>query len=272
MYFIPTDSNWLMEVSKTVTLYFGVITGMIAFVIIAAGSIIIAIRYQKRLLQKQAELHKIELEHKQELLVSNIQSVEEERRRIAKDIHDELGGIFSTLFITMNQLRTGDPQNTEIIHNGKELINSGIKSVRRIAHSIIPDELELFGLNIALENYLNPLKTSITIDYNNTLQEGLLTPDGEIAIYRVIQELVSNTLKHAGASAITILFEYNADYIMIKYNDNGVGYQQDNAIKQNGLGSKNIESRIIAMNARMEIITSPGSGFNCLIEIPLPKK
>jgi two-component system, NarL family, sensor kinase len=261
-----------MEISKTLTLYFGVITGMIAFVIIAVGSIIIAIRYQKRLLQKQAELHKIDLDHKEALLISNIQSVEEERRRIAKDIHDELGGIFSTLFITMNQLKTGDTQNAEIIYTGKELINTGIKSVRRIAHSIIPDELELFGLNIALENYLNPLKTAISLDYQNTLEEGLLSSNEEIAVYRIIQELVSNTMKHAAASALSIVLEPNNDGILITYHDNGKGYDPNHEIKKNGLGTKNIESRIIAMNAALKINTSAGNGFTCVIEIPLPKK
>jgi signal transduction histidine kinase len=260
-----------MEVSKTITLYFGVITGMIAFVIIAGGSIIIAIRYQKRLLQKQEEIHKSDIKHKQELLVSNIQSVEEERRRIAKDIHDELGGIFSTLFITINRLKTDDPQNTETIHASKELINTGIKSVRRIAHSIIPDELELFGLNIAIENYLNPLKVSLNIDYNNTLEHDILKPDEEIAVYRIIQELVSNTLKHASASALEISLKQHTDNILLTYHDDGIGYLQDLGSPKNGLGSKNIESRIIAMNAKMEIVTSPGNGFNCTIEIPLSK-
>jgi two-component system NarL family sensor kinase len=246
-----------MEISKTITLYFGVITGMIAFVIIAAGSVMIAVRYQKRLLQKQAELHKNDLQHKEELLVSNIQSVEEERRRIAKDIHDELGGIFSTLFITMNRLKTDDPQNTE--------------SVRRIAHSIMPDELELFGLNIALENYLNPLKKGIDIDYNNKLEENILKPNDEIALYRIIQELVSNSLKHASASCLSILFEKNEDSVLMRYHDNGTGYQQDNDLRRKGLGIQNIESRIIAMNADKEIITSPGKGFTCIIKIPLSK-
>ncbi len=261
-----------MEISKTLTLSFGVITGMIAFVIIAVGAIIIAIRYQKRLLQKQAELHKNDLQHKEELLISNIQSVEEERRRIAKDIHDELGAIFSTLFITINQLKTTDPQNAGIINTGKELINTGIKSVRRIAHSIIPDELELFGLNIALENYLHPLKTSFTINYNNTLEKGSLSSNEEIALYRIIQELVSNTLKHAVASAISILLDKINEEVVVNYNDNGNGYDHGSALKKEGLGSKNIESRIIAMNAAMNIITSPGNGFSCVIRIPLPKK
>lgn len=260
-----------MEISKTITLYFGVITGMIAFVIIAVGSVMIATRYHKRLLQKHAELHKNDLRHNEELLISNIQSVEEERRRIAKDIHDELGGIFSTLFITINRLKTDDPQNTEVIHTGKELINTGIKSVRRISHSIIPDELELFGLNIALENYLNPLKKGIDIDYTNKLEENIFKPDDEIALYRIIQELVSNSLKHASASCISILFERNEGGILMRYQDNGAGYQPDNELKRKGLGLKNIESRIIAMNADKEIITSPGEGFTCTIKIPLNK-
>lgn len=260
-----------MEISKTITLYFGVITGMIAFVIIAAGSVMIAARYQKRLLQKQAELHRNDLQHKEELLVSNIQSVEEERRRIAKDIHDELGGIFSTLFITMNRLKTEDPQNMEVIHTGKELINTGIKSVRRIAHSIMPDELELFGLNIALENYLNPLKKGIAVDYSNRLEEGILKPHDEIAVYRIIQELVSNSLKHASASRLSILLDRNEEYVSVRYHDDGKGYEQDNDVSRKGLGIKNIESRIIAMNAVKEIITSPGEGFACNLKIPLLK-
>ncbi len=260
-----------MEISKTITLYFGVITGMIAFVIIAGGSIIIAIRYQRRLLQKQEEIHKSDIKHRQELLVSNIQSVEEERRRIAKDIHDELGSIFSTLFITLNRIKTDDLQNTETIHTGKELINTGIKSVRRIAHSIIPDELELFGLNIAIEQYLNPLKSSLKIDYNNALEQSVLKPGQEIAVYRIIQELVSNTVKHATAAALQVSLKEHGGHVSLFYQDDGIGYLQDMQSQKNGLGSKNIESRIIAMNATMQIITSPGNGFTCSIQIPLQK-
>jgi two-component system, NarL family, sensor kinase len=260
-----------METQKGVEFYFAILTGMLAFGIIAVGVVIFFIRYQKRLLLQQNELHNQELHYKEELLISNIQSVEEERRRIAKDIHDELGGIFSTLALAINQIKTEEVTNKEVVHESRDLINTGLKSVRRISHAVMPDELELFGLHSTLENYTTSISrsTGIEMEYQNKLEAIQLKPVTELALYRIIQELISNTLKHAKASKIDILFSLIKNEIVMQYNDNGQGFQYQPRQANSGMGMKNLEGRILVIHGTMQVQSFPNKGFYCTMHIPL---
>ena len=109
-----------MEKQQEIDFYYGIIITMAAFFLIACGAILFFIRYQKNLLKKQEELFRMEAEHRKELLSSNIQSAEEERLRIARDVHDELGGIFSTLSLSIQQLNPEVEKNKERIYKPGE--------------------------------------------------------------------------------------------------------------------------------------------------------
>ena len=254
-------------------MYFGVITGMVAFFIIAAGSVIIFIRYQKKILQQQAAIHSNELKYKEDLLLSNIKSVEEERKRIAKDIHDELGGIFSILSLTFNQFAIEGEGNQKLLTNSRSLVDTGLKSVRRIAHAIIPDELELFGLDNAIENYVSKIdhSTGLEIEYTNSMSNIRMLPDTELALYRIIQELVSNTIKHAQASKVKIVMELNAGEGLVCYQDNGVGSVSVDSAVYGGMGLRNIESRLIILQGKVEFVSLPNRGYHCILRFPLPQ-
>jgi two-component system, NarL family, sensor kinase len=271
--FIYFYYNRFMETEKGIEFYFAILTGMLAFGIIAVGVVIFFIRYQKRLLLQQNELHNIELQHKEDLLISNIQSVEEERRRIAKDIHDELGGIFSTLALAINQIKTEEVTNKAVVQESRDLINTGLKSVRRISHAVMPDELELFGLHSTLENYSSTISrsTGIEIEYTSKVDTVTLKPVAELALYRIIQELISNTLKHANATKIAILFTLAANEVIMEYKDNGNGFTYKPKQPNSGMGMKNLEGRLLVMHGTMELTSAPNKGFACTMHIPLTK-
>jgi two-component system, NarL family, sensor kinase len=260
-----------METETGVAFYFAIVAGMLAFGIIAVGVVIFFMRYQKRLLAQQNELHNKELQHKEDLLISNIQSVEEERRRIAKDIHDEIGGIFSTLALAVNQLKTDAVENKEVVHHSRDLINTGLKSVRRIAHAVMPDELELFGLHSTVENYTTTIhkSTGIEIEYTNTLDAHTLKPVTELALYRILQELLGNTLKHAKATKISIHFTVEQEQLMVTYKDNGVGFAYSLNDVRSGMGMKNLEARMLVMHGKINFTSAPQQGFTCKMIIPL---
>lgn len=267
-----------METQQKIKFYFGIVAAILAFLIIAGGFILVFIRYQKRLLLKQQELLKIDARHKADLLLSNIESAEAERMRIAKDIHDEIGSIFSTLSLSVNQLQPGGTIAPEVLQTSNELIEMGINGVRRIAHSIIPFELELFGLGHALENHFIKLATISSIEANYTIADDVdtLKPAAALAIYRIVQELTSNCIKYAQAKHIYLqLKRENAEgpsgsipQIGLTYQDDGVGTDIHSSKVKKGIGLKNIESRVIVLNGTVTFASQPGQGFACTILIP----
>lgn len=267
-----------METQQKIKFYFGIVAAILAFLIIAGGFILVFIRYQKRLLLKQQELLKIDAQHKSDLLLSNIESAEAERMRIAKDIHDEIGSIFSTLSLSVNQLQPGGTIAPEVLQTSNELIEMGINGVRRIAHSIIPFELELFGLGHALENHFNKLATISSIEASYTIADEVdtLKPAATLAIYRIVQELTSNCIKYAQAKHINLqLKRENAEgpngslpQICLTYQDDGVGTDIESIKVKKGIGLKNIESRVIVLNGTVTFASQPGQGFGCTIFIP----
>lgn len=243
---------------------------MAAFFLIACGAILFFIRYQKSLLKKQEELFRMEAEHRKELLSSNIQSAEEERLRIARDVHDELGGIFSTLSLSIQQLNPEVEKNKETLQQSKQLIQTGINSVRRISHAIIPFELELLGLDQTLSNYTESVSNAsgieIHYEFDDVPEE--INPMVSLATYRIIQELLNNTLKYARAGSVTISCRGSKTFLHLNYSDNGIGADLTDKKIKRGIGIKNIESRVLALDGNVRFISSPGQGFTCEISLP----
>lgn len=261
--------------SHKINIYFGVIILMLSFAIIAGGLILVFIRYQKRLLFKQRELHQLDSQHKQDLLSNSIQSAENERMRIAKDIHDEIGSIFSTLSLSLDQMKQVHDIHADQFYTSKGLIQSGINSVRRISHAIVPFELELLGLQQTLENHFDTISSVSEINVNFKCQYSLelLNNTSSLSIYRIVQELVSNCMKYAQAQNIDfeIATETDKNNLILTYSDDGVGMDMGKHIVNKGIGLKNIEGRVLLLNGMSTINSAPGKGFFCKIIIPLNK-
>ncbi len=259
-----------METKENIKFYFGIIIAILAFLIIAGGFIVAFIRYRKGLLKKQQQLFRQEFLHKQELLSINIESAEAERINIAKDIHDEIGSIFSTLSLSINQLKPGTMIQPEVFESSNKLIEMGISSVRRIARSLAPFELELLGLKQALESHFETITklSELVINFQCSNDLVRLKPTAELAIYRIMQELTSNCIKYAQAKNVTISIVNKDEKILISYKDDGTGADLAFDKKKKGIGLKNIESRVVILDGTVKFISSIGNGFICEIAIP----
>lgn len=270
--FVHPNHHRLIETQQKIKFYFGIVAAILAFLIIAGGFVVVFIRYQKRLLRKQQELLRLDAQYKSDLLLTNIESAEAERMRIAKDIHDEIGSIFSTLSLSLNQLKPGSAIQPEVLHTSNQLIEMGINGVRRIAHSIIPFELELFGLNHALDNHFNTITavSNIEISFNGSGAD-TLKPAVALAVYRIVQELTSNSIKYAQAKNIAIGLRTEGGTIYLNYKDDGVGVDMEGMAAKKGIGLKNIESRVIVLDGTVTFASQPGQGFACTIVIPETK-
>ncbi|MEZ5013559.1 MAG: histidine kinase [Chitinophagales bacterium] len=250
--------------------YVAIIAGMAIFGILAAGFILFIVHYQRRVIWQEKELHKKELKYQEDLIVSNMRSVENERRRIARDIHDELGNIFATLHLHLDSLSRASETPSEVIQQSKNLVGSGIENVRRIAHSILPNELELFGLQHALEDYFHSIadKTDLALQMDIFLDDHVIPEDIALPLYRITLELVTNTLKYAHAKQITFQLNSGGDRLEYYYKDDGVGADLNNNTVSGGIGLQNIRYRCIAMYATLAFSSAPGKGFSCSITIP----
>jgi two-component system, NarL family, sensor kinase len=259
-----------MESESQVKLYFGIITAMLALVIITGGFIAMVIRYQKRLLRKQQQLLRLDAQHKKELLKISVESAEANRQQIARDVHDEIGSIFSTLAISVNRFNDGSVSSNEHIESSRNLVQLGIDSVRRISHAIVPFELDLLGLEQTLEHHFETIHTltGIQINFDNKAPLDQLNKGAALAIYRIVQELSSNSLKYAQANQLVIKIATSVGFIQIQYSDDGVGANLDGKPGKPGIGLKNIESRVLLLDGVVSFKTQPGKGFACNISLP----
>lgn len=245
---------------------------MFAFIMLSLGIILISKKYRERLLKQQALLHQTEMNHREDMLIQQLRSVENERRRISRDIHDELGAVFSLLSVTLAQIQSNEPGTRSYLTHGKELIDSGIHRVRRIAHELIPSELEIFGLAEALKQlceetaFASGLRVAYT---NDAVEETSISKEFQLAVYRIVQELISNSLKHAGAHQIQIHIHATESNFFLDYSDDGKGMTTAQTDGRARHGFNNIETRILLLNGRWEISKNKTHGFACRLIIPL---
>ncbi len=224
-----------------------------------------------QLREKERALHlqKVDdLLKKQEItsLVSYLSGQDEERQRIAQDLHDRLGSILTATKLYFN---SDDNGNGAVRDKANALLDSAVTEVREISHNMMSGTLSKFGLIQALEELAETVsKSGHTKMQFIAHKVGRYPGKVEITIYRVIQELVSNTLKHAGASEITAQVSQLGNELTVIMEDNGRGFDRQTALK-NGIGLMNVESRVASLNGTVHIDSGKGSGTTITINIPV---
>jgi len=250
----------------TDNILFSVLLAMAGTFILAASFIFFFIRYQRRITMQKAAMQKAELDHSEQLLHATLLSQEEERKRIGRDLHDDVGASLSNLKMMMAQAAEVVPDKTTY----KPLIDNIITSVRNISHSLSPPGLSLFGLESTLHELFDNFNIAgnVKLVFENELGEKLnvFSEQAALALYRVIQELLTNTVKHANATQVLIkCFDKNNNSI-ITYQDDGKGIG-NSAGKKYGMGMQNIEARLRMIQAQYELPTV-ATGFFIKIIIP----
>lgn len=260
-----------MESTDQVKLYFAIMSVSLALTLIAGGFLIATFRLGKSVLHKKRALLKLNVKHEKELLFNSIQTAEAEREQLARDLHDETGNIFTTLSLSINQLKNENNLPDETVAGSIKLIQSGIESIRRISHALLPFELELLGLEETLKSHFTSIASlsGISVLFKVDADLSQFNKRCRIAIYRICQELMSNCIKHAKANEVSIIITTGHNTVVMDYRDNGRGMGAENL--GSGLGLKNIKDRVSFMNGSLNCIPCPGSGFNCSISIPLHK-
>jgi signal transduction histidine kinase len=245
-----------MEQAQEVSLLSALLPAAMIVFIIAIGVVLLYQQFQKSLFRQLLEKEELKNKHHFEQLRSSLESQESERKRIAHDLHDEIGALLSTSRIYLNLL--GESAQNEIQKEAKNKINllydEITSNVRRISHDLRPVILENLGLIAALESLHDKLLDK-GIDFVFTHSYSFeLKNQAEMAIYRILQELITNSLKHAGASRIEIDLRQMDSVFILNYKDDGIGFGEK--IPKNGLGMKSIESRLSLLFGSMQFLES----------------
>ncbi len=230
-----------------------------------------AIAFQKETLQKQKIT---ELQQKNKLLAmsSMIEGQEAERLRIAKDLHDSLGGLLSTVkaHFTTIQNEVKQLKQFDLTDKTNELIDEACLEVRRISHNMMPHALSIAGLKGAIEDlgeHLNEQGYIANVEIKNLPEK--MESTKEIIIYRLIQEVISNIRKHAKAKSILVQLIGHNNEISLIIVDDGKGFNYSEAITGNGLGLKSINSRVQFLDGMIDWDTQPHRGTSLTINIPV---
>lgn len=252
-----------------------IVGGMGGVILLVVLFIALHMRNQNRLLVERELAQEKEIDHQKSLLATVIQSQEAERKRIGQDLHDDVGAALSRLRLTVDMLNanTITPENFKAFSAScKQEIDHIITDVRHISHNLSPPRLALFGFNAALEDLTDIIpRSGIKLVLDNSAMDIMTNLDLTVttALYRIFEELINNTIKHAAASAINIKLYKDSGNLLINYSDNGIGLKSTDGGKA-GMGMQNMESRLNMVNASYELGEHDKKGFSINIKYTLP--
>jgi len=226
----------------------------------------------KRKLQQQ-RISELETEKQLTATEAVLKGEEQERTRLAKDLHDGLGGMLSGIkhsFQNMKGNLVMTPDNHQAFERSMDMLDSSIKEMRRVAHNMMPEALVKFGLDTALKDFCNDINQSgaLRVTYQSIgMENTAIEQTMAITIYRIVQELINNSIKHAAAeTAIVQISKTNGD-ISITVEDDGKGFDTTLLKGTKGMGWGNIESRVEYLKGKVDVQSEPGKGTSVLIEI-----
>lgn len=201
-----------------------------------------------------------------------LRTEEKERMRFAKELHDGLGPLLSSAKMTISAIVKEGKSDSRLTANAELVVDEAIRSLREISNNLSPHILNDFGLSRAVKSYIKKYIaiSKITIDFKSNLGEKRFDTDVEVILYRVICELITNSIKHSEGTKINIDMTLINNIIKIDYRDNGKGFNAE-AVMDVGMGLSNINSRINSLKGTVYILSSKNKGVEAHIEVDLNK-
>lgn len=198
-------------------------------------------------------------------------NIEIDKKRIAADLHDDFGSLLTGLKLSLHALEEKDPSNLLFRSSNKQL-DLSMSRLREISLNLLPRELESEGLNAAVESLVERINDtkSIQVRFSSIDLVELFDKHKAMLLFRVIQEITTNALKHSHATCIDIGIAVRLNHLILEILDDGSGFNYDQSFKKkNSSGLKNIQSRLDLLNAILVVDTGSGSGTHYFIKIPL---
>lgn len=246
--------------------------GTVGMLLLAGGIFFFFVTYQKRLLQKQLELNKVKHNQQEQILRNTIKAIEKERKRIAQDLHDEVGAMLSVVKLNVGRIerKSEEEKAKTLARETKNYLDDVITQVRRISRALLPPSLEKLGLFYALKELANWVNKSdqLQIECWKSGEQFRFESQQELAIFRVVQELMNNAIKHANATLIKVNTRFSNNTLAISFSDNGKGFKIKE-ITSTGLGLKNLASRSKMAGASFKMKSVEGKGTTAIIYLEI---
>jgi signal transduction histidine kinase len=243
----------------------------------AAALLIISLLTYRNYRQKQnIQQQRIsELETEKQLTATEavLKGEEQERTRLAKDLHDGLGGMLSGIKYSFNAMKGNlimTPENAQAFERSMDMLDSSIKEMRRVAHNMMPEALVKFGLDVALKDFCNDINQSgaLQLSYQSIgMEDAEIHPTIAITVYRIVQELINNSIRHAEAKTAVVQVAKENDQLNITVEDDGKGFDVAALSQARGIGWNNIQNRVEVLKGKLDVRSQPGSGTSVFIEI-----
>lgn len=251
---------------------------LLASAVIAMGAVVLVSknRNKRMIAEKKSKIHKqkiAELEKDRQLVAVNalLHGEETERGRLARDLHDGLGGLLSGIKLSLTSMKGNmvlPGERVAQFDHALGLLDSSIGELRRVAHNMMPEALAKFGLKDALSDFCDGLGNTSELDVKFQFfgNPNRLEQKYEIGLYRIAQELINNALKHSGATEILVQLVQEEQRVNLTVQDNGKGFDINNLKTSKGSGLANIRSRIESLNGTIDSNTEVGKGSEFLVE------
>lgn len=257
-----------LQLSSTEMNYLAI--GLMIFIILfSLGMVVFFLFSRKRITEADLEVRDTLIQAQKDVISATLVAQEKERKRIARDLHDEISAKLNVIAMNTSMLKEESltiQERETLIDRIENATGNTLKNAREIAHNLLPPVLEKFGLCAAITEVVKSLNGNIVqIDFSCDWKEELLSSDYKLHVYRIVQELFNNSLKYAQATTISVQLTENEDVLMLRYCDNGIGFQENAQI---GLGTSNISSRVDILNGKENLQTSRGNGVLYTFEFP----
>jgi two-component system, NarL family, sensor kinase len=244
----------------------------VGMLILAGAIILFIVFYQKKMIKEQMKRQALVFEYQQKMMQAEMESQESERRRLAADLHDSIGGMLSTIRVGLSSLARTLP-DPKSIDEAKLMLDDTISSVRRISRDLMPSTLERFGFLNAIRELCERFEgtSKIEIKFSEPDEIPEMDKQRQLMLFRIIQELLNNAIKHSNAKRIDVTI-LNDQGMYVSVEDDGVGFDPTIEMKENqngkGLGLFNIENRARLLGGKLEY-PKPVKGSKTVLRIPI---
>ena len=228
---------------------------------------------QKSLLSEKNKRQLLQIQHQETVLQQSILVQEEERKRIARELHDEIGSKLNAILMQLHRLNKFAGENPGFkptMSDIQNLIHSTIKTTRQISHDLLPPTLEAFGLVEAIKELADTFNQTgqLLVDFQLSANERPLDDQqAQLHLFRIIQELINNSVKHGDADQVNIQLALKENGLELSYKDDGKGFDLEQVQLNKGLGMQNIQSRLELIDGQLQLNSSPGAGMLAQIHL-----
>lgn len=244
-----------------------ILIGICLLILMSVAIILFFYLSRKKIVETELQKATLEIQHQKEMLQTTLMTQETERKRIAQDLHDDISSKLNIVSLNASLIteecvtvKEANTLGVKIL----EITNTVLETSRRIAHDLLPPSLEKFGLVAALEELCDQFEFSkmFVVHATFTYEEGTLPKDHELHLFRIVQELINNTVKYAAAKTISVSLKSTQNALHLHYKDNGKGFELSAGKMVRGLGLRGIENRAAIVGATVTFQSQPEEGMS----------